>query len=67
MISSLSWIPRGSAKLKPELAEIDKDDTHGIDSSSEEGDQVGAVSMHDDELVTWVATSIQEHVFLFAD
>lgn len=51
MISALSWIPRGAAKLKPELAEIDEDDTHGIDSLSEEGDQVGAVSMHEEELV----------------
>lgn len=51
MISALSWIPRGAAKLKPELAEIDEDDTHGIDSPSEEGDQVGAVSLLEDELV----------------
>jgi hypothetical protein len=30
MISSLSWIPRGAAKLKPEYTEIAEDDEYAL-------------------------------------
>lgn len=30
MISSLSWVPRGAAKLKPDFVEIDENDEDAI-------------------------------------
>lgn len=30
MISSLSWVPRGAAKLKPDFVEIDENDVEAM-------------------------------------
>ena len=44
MISSLSWVPRGAAKLKPDFVEIDENDIEAMKAMKKynERSQVGA-------------------------